>query len=198
MRTILNKKGQQGGVVSSTVMGIGALVIGTIVILVVVSTLGSTDLLGGDTTVSKSVTNESGAWLNASHYPFDSKNASTRNFVITNIVNASSVGVDSVPLDILSGNYTVSATDGTMTNASTQEWLTVNVSYTYDFVTGRDQEQATVDNLTANFTLGIGKVAQKIPDILTIVAVVFLLGALVLLWLQARRMGIFGSGGGSL
>jgi len=101
-----DKKGQGGGVVTSTVFGIGALIIGTIVILVIVSTLNDANLL----------------------------------------------------------------------------------------TTGSDEATA-VDNLTANFTSGIGKVADKIPDILTIVAVVFLLGALVLLWFQARRMGIGGQGG---
>jgi len=54
----------------------------------------------------------------------------------------------------------------------------------------------SADNLSANLTDGIGEVALKLPTILLIVAVVFLFGALALLILQARRMGMFGSGGG--
>ena len=61
---------------------------------------------------------------------------------------------------------------------------------------GTDESNA-VDNLTNNFTAGIGEISSKIPTILLIVAVVFLFGALVLLVTQARRMGV-GSSGGSL
>jgi len=55
---------------------------------------------------------------------------------------------------------------------------------------------ASADNLSSNLTAGIGNVALKIPTILLISAVVMLFGALALLILQARRMGMFGSGGG--
>ena len=57
-------------------------------------------------------------------------------------------------------------------------------------------EATAVTDLTANFTTGIGNVGNKIPTILTIIAVVFLFGALVLLMNQARQMGV--GGGGSL
>ncbi len=41
-------KNKKGGVVTSTVMGIGALIIGVIVTLVIVSTLNDANLLSGD------------------------------------------------------------------------------------------------------------------------------------------------------
>ena len=54
----------------------------------------------------------------------------------------------------------------------------------------------TTDALATNLTDGVQEVGNKIPTILLIVAVVFLFGALALLVLQARNMGMFGSGSG--
>src|SRR3990167_148058 len=62
--------------------------------------------------------------------------------------------------------------------------------------TSANAENTTAGNLSANFTAGINNVAVKIPTILLISAVVLLFGVLVLLVVQARRMGI--GGGGSL
>jgi len=98
-------KSKKGGVVTSTVMGIGGLIIGVIVILVVIQTLTGADLLTEDT-----------------------------------IEN----------------------------NAS--------------------------DSMSANFTIGLDNISEKLPTILLIVAVVFLFGALVLLVRNANLMGV---GGGS-
>lgn len=64
-------------------------------------------------------------------------------------------------------------------------------------LTSASAEDHAVGNLTTNLTAGIGRVAEKIPTILKIAAVVLLLGVLVLLVLQARRMGFFGAGGGA-
>jgi hypothetical protein len=66
-----------------------------------------------------------------------------------------------------------------------------------NLLTTSSAEAYAVGNLTSNFTQGIGNVAQKIPTILLIVAVVFLFGALVLLVRNAQAMGI-GGGGSSL
>lgn len=54
-------------------------------------------------------------------------------------------------------------------------------------------DNATND-MSKNFTLGIGNVSQKIPTILLIAAVVLLFGVLVLLVKQAGAMGIGGGG----
>ena len=45
MESILSKKNKKGGVVSSTVFGVGGLIIGTIIILVIVQTLSTANLL---------------------------------------------------------------------------------------------------------------------------------------------------------
>lgn len=100
-------KNKTGGVVTSTIMGIGALIIGLIVTYVIVDTLSGASLLGTSTV-----------------------------------------------------------------------------------------ESNTTDDLITNFSTGVGNVSAKIPTILTIVAVVFLFGALVLLMRNARAMGV--GGGGSL
>lgn len=102
----ISPKGKQGGVVTNTVMGVGALIIGVIVILVITQTLDNANLV----------------------------------------------------------------TDATLS--------------------------ASVDDMRLNFSDGIDNVGNKIPTILTIVAVVFLFGALVLLMKNARAMGV--GGGGSL
>ena len=66
-------------------------------------------------------------------------------------------------------------------------------------LTAGSVEDNAVGNLTANLSEGVGRVAEKIPTILKIAAVVLLLGVLVFLVAQAKRMGFFsGSGGGSL
>lgn len=46
---MFKKKNKKGGVVTSTILGIGGLIIGTIVILVVVSTLNNASLLTSNT-----------------------------------------------------------------------------------------------------------------------------------------------------
>ena len=58
---------------------------------------------------------------------------------------------------------------------------------------GGASDNAT-DQMVANFTTGVDSVSSKLPTILLIVAVVFLFGAIALLVLQARRMGMFGGG----
>ena len=57
VRPLISKKDKKGGVVTSTVMGVGGLIIGVIVILVVIQTLNDASLLGSDTTESNAVAN---------------------------------------------------------------------------------------------------------------------------------------------
>ena len=65
-------------------------------------------------------------------------------------------------------------------------------------LTSGSSEQNSTDNLIANFTSGIDKVSSKIPTVLLIAAVVLILGVLVLLWTQYKRMDIGGGEGGSI
>lgn len=58
-------------------------------------------------------------------------------------------------------------------------------------------EEAAVNNLSANFTEGIGEVALKVPTILKIAAIVILIGVVVFLAQRAKPAMSLG-GGGSL
>ena len=60
--------------------------------------------------------------------------------------------------------------------------------------TGSAQDNSTSD-LISNFTSGVDNVSEKIPTVLLIAAVVLILGILVLLWTQYKRMQM---GGGEL
>lgn len=57
-------KHKKGGVVSSTVMGIGGLIIGLIVTLVIISTLNSASLLGSSTIESNTTDNMTAEFYN--------------------------------------------------------------------------------------------------------------------------------------
>ena len=61
-----------------------------------------------------------------------------------------------------------------------------------------DRNLNVTTNLADNFTEGINDVAEKIPTILLIAAVVLLFGVLVLLVRQSQAMGIGAGRGGSL
>ncbi|RPJ79790.1 MAG: hypothetical protein EHM20_00360 [Alphaproteobacteria bacterium] len=61
-------------------------------------------------------------------------------------------------------------------------------------LTSGSAEDNATDNLIANFSAGINEVSEKIPTVLTIAVVVLILGVLVLLWGQYKKMSI---GGGS-
>ena len=62
-------------------------------------------------------------------------------------------------------------------------------------LTAGSAEQNSTDNLIANYTKGIDNVSSKIPTVLLIAAVVLILGVLVILWVQYKRMNIGGGGG---
>ena len=62
-------------------------------------------------------------------------------------------------------------------------------------LTSGSKEKNATDNLISNFTKGIDNVSSKIPTVLLIAAVVLILGVLVLLWTQYKRMNIGGGRG---
>ena len=123
-------KNKKGGVVTSTVMGVGGLIIGIIVMLVVIQTLNDADLLGEAPT--HSITNESfngvtqGIWLNLTTFTLASANSSTEGFVITDVYNITT-GVGTI---LPSANYTIDSNTGIVQNATTLEYPNVTISYT--------------------------------------------------------------------
>jgi|TARA_Y100000296_G_scaffold34374_1_gene39917 hypothetical protein len=188
------KKGQ---VVTNTILGIGALIIGVILTFVIVSTLNTSNLLPpSSSAITTATENESAdtsgvtvAWSNETGYALANFNTSVTSINVI-AVWADIIGTYGYNLSVPLANVSVNSF-GILTNATT-DTLT-NISITYN-VTDKTTEQLGVDRLVGNFTEGIDNVSSKVPTILLIVAVVFLFGALVLLVAQSRRMGI---GGGS-
>jgi len=192
MRTLFKDK--TGGVVTNTVMGIGGLIIGVIVILVITTTLIESDVLTNNdgavlTTVNESTVSavtETGIMLanNATLY----RNGACTAVTVTNSSSGYLIG---------SANYTVTdcriAYSHAVANAIVNNTVW-NVTYTTTYTIPTDAREG-VDSLQGNFTTGIDNISEKVPTILLIIAVVFLFGALVLLVRQAGAMGI---GTGSL
>jgi len=190
---------KKGGVVTNTVYGVGALIVGVIVVLVIVTTLFDAQVLGTAAITNLTVTNESysglaqGIWLNRTTYTLASANASTYNFIITQVYNQTD------PSSVLpAANYTVGLNTGIIQNGTNAEYDNVTVSYAFYHTGTTPTENATATRMQANFTEGLNNISEKIPTILLVVAVVFLFGALALLISVARRMGLNGEMGSSL
>ena len=193
-------KNKTGGIVSGTIMGVGILVVATILILVVTSTVKNANLIGDDllTTVTVS-TNEtltiSGAGISspvvATSSPyFKSWNA-------TRVMNCTVPGCATGSNETLKEgtDYIINA-NGSLSNRTK---VITPLKVTYTWVNQETYSKNIVNNLSSNFTSGIDNVSSKIPTILLIVAVVFLFGALVLLVRYASGMtGGLGGGAGSL
>jgi len=63
-----------------------------------------------------------------------------------------------------------------------------------NLLTSGSNEQNATNQMISNFTTGINNVSNKLPTILLVAAVVLLLGVLVYLWANFKRMqGIGGS-----
>ena len=187
-------KSKKGGVVTSTVMGVGGLIIGVIIILVITSTILNANLFQDalDTSVQTNestvtAVTETGVTLvtaAASYNP-------TCTVTAVAFANDSElIGADT--------NYTMRGDGGCEIyysnpvdgSANNSVWV-VNYSMTL-----AGQTETSTRDMQSNFTSGIDNISEKIPTILLIIAVVFLFGALVLLVRQSQAMGV--GGGGSL
>jgi len=177
----MNKKGQTGGLITGLVFGVASLVIGVIIAFVIVSTLTEAELLTGTRTTA-TTTNETGAYLNQTGYTLTNYNSGTTKAIsVTTAWNYSSGEV------IPAANYSISAV-GVLVNATNLEYESVNVTYA---ITTESVEEASTDDLSANFTEGIDNVSDKIPTVLLVAAIVLILGVLAILvgvW-QRMRMG---------
>jgi len=191
----MNKK---GGVVTSTIMGVGALIIATIVILIVVQTLNDANLIGADLVRVNNVTNET---ILSSNTGIQTTTRSTETlltaFNATLVMNRTIFGdaettnetlIEGTHYQIFSNNASI----GNLTSTYNDTFVTFTWTQT------DSSTRNSLGNLTTNFTSGIDQVSLQIPTILLIVAVVFLFGALVLLIRSARTMGTQTGGSGSL
>ena len=172
------------GILMALVMGVAALVISVIIAFVIVQEVANVESDLGST-LNTAIINESGS-INQTGYT---------------LAHASDTGFASPVLIALYNNTdgtTIVLANATVTGAGVVTNTTdagsyddALISYTYD----SQVSTITTENLRANFTAGIDEVSSKIPTVLLIAAVVLILGILVLLWTQYKRMDI-GSGGG--
>jgi len=145
---------KKSGVVSDLVEGTGGIIILTIIVLVIVSTLLGASLLGSDDTAGVVTTNELNGWLNTTSYQLGTSNSSLSNYAITQATNSTSTE------EITSGNFTLVAATGLVTNASTQTFKNVSYNWTATFSWTNDYEAAS-NRMSTNFTQGIDNVSSK-------------------------------------
>jgi hypothetical protein len=112
-------------------------------------------------------------------------------FAITSVYNGTG-GVS-----ISSGNYTLTASTGALTNTTseftTENWL---VSYTY---VADEQGKVDSDNIISNYTRSATNTSSQFPTVGTIVGIAILLLILISLLIFAIRkmMGVMNTSGGS-
>ena len=177
-----NKKGQ---LVMSIIGGISAIIILTIVCFLIVDTLNGADLLSN--TASVAVSNETitgfnvtvGNLLSVSGY----SGVACSITLVKNITG---------PL-VATGNWTASNCRIYANVSAPGAYKDVKVDYTYVW---NGQSQDSIDGMIGNYTGGINKVAEKIPTVLLVAAVVLLFGAIV--FLVQRAKGATETSGGSL
>jgi hypothetical protein len=185
MRLQAFPRNKKGGVVTSTVLGVGTLLVAVIVILVITSTLLTANLFE-DSRFTTTVANESLIVNDTVAVAFGNGSLSGSSCVINRAINATTGAT------ILVGNYSVDASACTviaLTATFNDSSWNISSTTTYD-----GTEEVTTLQMSGNFTAGIDNVSERIPTILLIVAVVFLFGALVLLIRNTRLMNV---GGGS-
>ena len=182
------KKGQ-AALISGLVFGIASLVVGVIIAFIVVSTLTGANLLQDQRTTT-TVTNETGAWLNATDYTLSQTATNRLSYTLTAIW-ANKTGEYDVPVPLV--NATVSS-EGVVSKAIVGDEDYSDVSYSYTYVT-KTNEEVSADAMSGNLTSGVNNVSSKIPTVLLIAAIVLILGILVLLVGAWQRMRI---GGGSI
>ncbi len=180
------KSNKKAGVVGDLISGTGGLIIVTIIVFVIVSTLLAANIIT-DSTPTSTITNEAGAYLNATTYTVDSSGADQFNsLVITGANNFTGA----TPLVILTDNFSVSGTG--FTNATVISANYSNVTINYTFVSTDINYSLAGTSMSGNFSSGIDNISGKIPTILLIGAVVLLFGVIVLLVRQSGAMGIGG------
>jgi hypothetical protein len=181
----------RNGIVTALILGVGFLVVTTIVILLVLGTITDSNLLRGN---ADSLTDRHTS-ANATCCVLDGWNAGYKDFSIIQVLRANTTIV------YPAANYTLNTNTGLLTNATNSAGMD-DVNVTYQFFIPSNSEM-TVDSASGNLSTGIGNVSNKIPTILLIAAVVLLFGVIVLLVRQSQQMGMssFSTGsssGGSL
>lgn len=188
-----NRRGQLNTLIP-LIIGIAGLVIVVVIALTITSTLKNAELLS-TTRPTSAVTNETG-WINTSTYTLDNeKGAETFGFALTAIWGNYPNQAPSNPFNfsIALANASLNSVTGIVTNTSAfNSTVLSNVSFSYTHQT-YSTEEFTTNNISANFSSGVGNVSSKIPTILAIAAVIAIIAILVVLVAVWQRMRLGGS-----
>ena len=180
---IKSKKGQSIGLIGGIIFGVASLIIGVIIAFVVVTTLTDADLLTGGRDTSTVVNESTASGINDTGTALSEITIWTQSYAITELWNVTTAAT---PVLVPAANYTVSSA-GIVKNATTVVYPDVNISYTY---TTQTVEEQSADGLSSNFSEGVDEVADKIPTVLLIAAIVLILGILALLVGVWQRMSL--------
>jgi len=198
---MLSLKSKKGGIATSTIYGVGILIVTVITTLLLVSVLVDTEELVPSTI--NTVTNETGAWANQTGYTLmyaDNSTGDPRDYAITKAwgIRETAVGQGKYNYSLNLGNFTVNA-DGVLRN-TTILWNTTilaNMTVEYSYTTDQ-KEELTIKRLDSNMTDGIDEIARKVPTIFLLIALIILMSALVILIRNSGILESFGGGGSSL
>ena len=167
-----------------------AVLFGMQIMTFIFGVFGSIDIVDATATV----TNETGAWLNTTTYTVNG--ASTVGFnggvTITGIWNYTGGAV--IPV----ANYTLDSSAGTIVNATTSTYPSINISYTYNYKTEveRASESNTNDTLNAigNYSTQSGTQFTTLGIAITLV---LLVAVFLFFWQAFMGKGKKGEGPGS-
>jgi len=184
-------KNKTGGVVTTTVLGVGGLLIAVIIVLVITSTLFGAGLFEESRRGTSQYNETTTSVMNGTFHYFG-------NYTLPGAVcTVVAVSNQTAHTAINDSNYyynpatcQINWTMAPSLQYNNTIWL-INSTTTY-----RGTDEITARDTGANLSEGLNNISEKIPTILLIVAVVFLFGALVILLRNASAMSI-GVGGGS-
>ena len=182
----IKKKGVMGlDTAKAFVIGLLTLVLVGVLSMIVLVQLGNTSLITADTNAGV-ITNETGAYINATDYTLALAGATSfASPVITAAFNStdnSSIGT---------GNITVSDA-GVITNATVTNWADVSISYTYTYET-TSNTQAVISNGTSGLSSFFSNVTVWL-SLLGVVIIILIIAAVVAV---VNRFGNTASGNGS-
>ena len=168
------------------IIGLLTLVLVGVLAMIVLVQLGNTSLITADTNAG-TITNETGAYINATGYTLDQ--ASATGFaspVITAAFNATDNST------IGTGNITVSDA-GVITNATVTNWADVLISYTYTYET-TSNTQSVINNGTSGLSDFFSNVTVWL-SLLGVVIIILIIAAVVAV---VNRFGSTSQGGPSM
>jgi len=183
-KVLNNRKGVAGLEVLLSIITM-LFMIGIIVMVFVIGGAQLQQTLEGTSfKTSTGATNETSAFVNATGYQLGEGNYLPEGFVVTEVTNATN-GTAGFPLiPVSTDNYTVSST-GLLTNATTFNFDSANVTYTYLYL----QDRVGADTINDTYQ-SLGTVTDWFPTFIILGALVVLILLVVIIITSIRRSGI--------